>query len=325
MSKERQTTKRADEVERLKILVTGGAGFIGSHVVDAYIREGWEVVVVDDLSSGKKENIHPEATFYLMDIRSPDLQKVFALERPDVVNHHAAQKSVPLSVEDPILDADLNVIGLLNVLNQCVAHEVKKCIFISSGGALAGDAAVIPTDEDTMADMIAPYAISKYVGEKYLHFYAVTHGLSYVSLRYANVYGPRQVPEGECGVVPIFMNNFLAGKPSELFTYADMPRGTTRDYVYVDDVARANVLAATKGENVALNIGTGVEMHIADIYEQMREVLGHDLPLIRKSERVGDVRRSCLDCTRAKDVLGWEAQVTFKEGIKRLYEYMRAH
>lgn len=303
----------------MKILVTGGAGFIGSNVVDAYIREGHEVVVVDDLSSGKKINIHPEATFYLMDIRSDDLQKVFDIERPDVVNHHAAQKSVPKSVDDPVLDADLNIIGLLNVLNQSVRYGVKKVIFISSGGALAGDAEVIPTDEDHMADMISPYAISKYVGEKYLHFYSVTHGLKYVTLRYANVYGPRQVAEGECGVVPIFMDNYLAGQPSELFAYADQPRGTTRDYVYVEDVARANVLALKKGEGLPINIGTGVEMHIEDIYRQMQEVLDHDLPLIRKPERVGDVRRSCLDCTRAREILGWEAQVDFKEGIKRLY------
>lgn len=309
----------------LKILVTGGAGFIGSNVVDAYINEGHDVVIVDNLSSGKTGNMNPKATFYQVDIRSDELDHVFETEKPDVVNHHAAQKSVPDSVKDPIHDADINVMGLLNVLERSIQHGVEKVIFVSSGGALAGDADVIPTDETSLPEMISPYAISKYVSEKYLHFYAVTHDLKYTVLRYANVYGPRQIADGECGVVPIFFDNYFANRPSQLFAYADMPKGTTRDYVYVEDVARANVLALTKGKNVVLNIGSGIERYIADIYHDMQAVIGHDLPLHRQSERVGDVRRSCLDCTRAQDVLGWEAEVDFKAGIRKLYDYLLVH
>ncbi|WP_067621460.1 NAD-dependent epimerase/dehydratase family protein [Alicyclobacillus acidiphilus] len=306
----------------MKILVTGGAGFIGSNVVDAYIEAGHDVVVVD-LPTCRRENVHPKAKLYLADIRSKDLADIFAEERPDVVNHHAAQKSVPKSVQDPELDADVNILGLLNILQNSVRVGVQKVIFISSGGALSGDSSIVPTPEDIDPIMISPYAISKYVSEKYLYFYHVTHGLRYTSLRYANVYGPRQVPEGESGVVPIFMANLLDGRPSTLRSYADMPRGTTRDYVYVGDVARANVLALDKGDNQALNIGSGIELYIEDIYHAMEDVVGVQIPLIRASERVGDVRRSVLDCTRAKRELGWEPRTDLREGLRKTYEYFR--
>ncbi|MGB8956001.1 MAG: NAD-dependent epimerase/dehydratase family protein [Tumebacillaceae bacterium] len=300
----------------MKIIVTGGAGFIGSQVTDAYIAAGHEVIVVDDLSTGKRENLNPQAKFYQLDISAPELEEVFRTERPDVVNHHAAQKSVPKSVEDPVLDASINVIGLLNVLNLCVKYEVKRFIGVSSGGALAGENAPIPTKETDEPSLISPYAISKYVGEKYLNFYSLTHGLTYVGLRYANVYGPRQVAEGECGVIPIFMDNLLADQPSSLFAYADMPRGTTRDYVHVTDIARANVLALTKGDNEVLNIGAGVELYIEDIYYEVEKAFGKQIPLIRKSERVGDIKRSALDASKAKALLGWEPQIGLEEGLK---------
>jgi UDP-glucose 4-epimerase len=306
----------------MKILVTGGAGFIGSQVADAYLDEGHDVVIVDNLSTGNQKNIPPKATFYGIDIRSQKaLQQVFRIERPDVVNHHAAQKAVPKSIEDPYLDADINVMGLINLLNHCVTYHTQKFIFISSGGALVGDAKVIPTDERVEPTLTSPYAITKYVSEKYLHFYAITYELAYVVLRYANVYGPRQVPEGESGVVPIFFNNYFAHQPSVLMAYADQPQGTTRDYVYIDDVVRANVLALTKGNHEVLNIGTGVEHPVEDVYTQIKQVVGHDLPLIRTTERVGDVKRSCLDCSKAKKVLGWEAQIPLAEGITRLRDF----
>lgn len=308
----------------MKIMVTGGAGFIGSAVVDAYIAEGHDVVVVDNLDSGRIENINPKAKFYLMDVRSKDLRKVFELEKIDVINHHAAQKSVPHSVEDPILDAEINVLGILNLLALAVEFEVKRFIFSSTGGALLGDAEVIPTPEDAPVQTISPYAITKLISEKYLEFYRITHGLTYVVLRYANVYGPRQIAEGECGVTPIFLDNLLNDRPSKLYAYADMPDGCTRDYVYVGDVARANVLALEKGDNLIFNIGTGKEVSTGQVYRYLQEATGkYDVPLIPAGERVGDLRRSALDITRAREVLGWEPQVDFPTGIKETVAYFR--
>lgn len=304
----------------MKILVTGGAGFIGSHVVDAYIADGHEVIVVD-LPTCKRENLNPKAKLYLTDIRSDALERIFEIERPDIVNHHAAQKSVPKSVKHPKLDADVNILGLLNLLENSVRYGVRKVIFISSGGALAGDGRLIPTPEDMEPIMMSPYAISKYVGEKYLQFYSLTYGMCYTSLRYANVYGPRQVPDGECGVIPIFMNNLSQSKTSTIYTNEDMPKGTTRDFVYVEDVARANVLAIEKGNYRILNIGSGVELHIEDLYVQIEEILDIHIPLNRTSVRVGDPRRSVLDCRRAQEVLGWTPLVGLREGLQRTYRY----
>lgn len=299
----------------MKILVTGGAGFIGSNIVDAYINSGHEVVIVDDLSSGKKQNINSKARFYQEDIRSKSLVEIIIKESPDIINHHAAQKSVPKSVNDPLLDADINIIGLINLLNASVKANVKKIIFSSSGGALAGNAQVIPTPEVTDPLLISPYAITKFMSEKYLQFYSLTYGLKYTVLRYANIYGPRQLPEGECGVIPIFMDNILNGRPSYLFTFDDMPQGTTRDYVFVDDVAKANVLALTKGDNDIFNIGTGKELLIGDIYNVLIKTSGCDLPLIRQKERIGDVKRSALDASKAHKLLDWKPKVGIVEGI----------
>lgn len=302
-------------------MVTGGAGFIGSNVVDKYIQAGHDVVVVDDLSSGKLPYVHPEAKLYVMNIQSAELEKVFEIEKPDVVNHHAAQKSVPYSVENPKYDAEINVMGLLNVLTQCIHYNVRKIIFISSGGALAGDAPVIPTDETFPPTMISPYAIHKYIAEKYLHFYHMIHGLNYTVLRYANVYGPRQIPDGECGVIPIFMNNLLANRPSTLFAYANQPRGTTRDYVYVEDVCEANLLCLTRGDNEILNIGSGVEIHTEDVYLTLADMINRNIPLQRAGERVGDVRRSVLDCSKALKSIGWKAITPLETGIQKTLNF----
>lgn len=305
----------------MKILVTGGAGFIGSHVVDKYIELGHKVIVIDNLSSGSEHNIHPSAKFYNMDICSEQLIDVFKNERPEVVNHHAAQKSVPKSVENPKFDAHINIIGLLNVLQASLDSGVKKFIYVSSGGALAGDADIIPTNESVPPKLLSPYAVSKYAGELYLRVFSKLYNIKTLTLRYANVYGPRQVPEGECGVIPIFLENFLSNRPSTLMAYPDQPKGTTRDYVYVDDIVKANVLALTRGENEVLNLGSGNEIHIEEVYETMKRVYKHNLPLLRRSERKGDVRRSCLDISKAKEVLGWEPTISLEEGLQKLLKY----
>lgn len=307
----------------MKILVTGGAGFIGSNTVDRFIAEGHEVVVMDNLSTGRSENLNPKAKFYLMDVRSAEVEKVFAAERPDAVSHFAAQKSVPKSVDNPIMDAEINIIGLLNLLNQCIKYQVKKFIFISTGGALYGDATRVPTPETYEPQMISPYAVSKFTCEKYLYYYNALYGLRYTVLRLANIYGPRQIAEGDCGVVPIFANNLVAGKPSTLFAYADMPKGTTRDYVYVEDVCAANVLALTRGDSDIFNIGTGQEVSTEDLYNLMQEVFGISIPLIRERERVGDVRRSTLDFSKAESLLGWSPKVDLRSGMEKTAAYYR--
>lgn len=304
----------------MKILVTGGAGFIGSHVVDAYIQEGYEVVVVDNLSGGTLLNIHPKAKFYQVDIRSNELNEVFEKERPDLVNHHAAQKSVPKSWEDPILDADINILGLINILQLCVKYNIRKIIFASSGGALSGSAAIYPTREQALPSFQSPYAVSKYISEKYIHLYAEIHRTAYVILRYANVYGVRQIAEGECGVIPVFLSNLFAGQPSTLYTYVDMPRGTLRDYVYVKDVAKANVLAVSRGQQTILHIGSGQGIYTADLYEMLQAVTGISLPLKMDKERQGDIKYSLLDCSKAEEELGWKPQTSLLQGLTETVE-----
>lgn len=305
----------------MKILVTGGAGFIGSNIVDSYIESGHDVVVIDDLSSGKIENVNPKAKFYQVDIRSLDIPSIIIDEKPDVINHHAAQKSVPQSVEDPILDADINLIGLLNILNSAIKANVKKVIFASSGGALSGNSQVIPAKEVCEPSLISPYAITKYTSEKYLEYYNQTYGINYTVLRYANIYGPRQIAEGECGVLPIFMENIINNQPSTLYTYEDMPKGTTRDYVHVSDICRANILALSHGDNSVFNIGSGNEYYIADIYNILLSISNSKQPLITEKERLGDIRRSALDYSKALQTLNWQPQINLQDGIKETFSY----
>lgn len=313
----------------MKILVTGGAGFIGSNVVDAYIGAGHDVVVVDNLFSGKRANLNPKARFYLLDIRSPEVKKVFEHERPDIVNHHAAQMSVPASVEDPMYDADVNVRGFLNILEAARVNGTKKVIFISSGGAIYGEAKEYPTSERYIPIPMSPYAITKYVSEQYLAFYRHQHGLDYTVLRYANIYGPRQIPHGEAGVVAIFMDRLINGSPCTVNSFDDEPRGMTRDYCFVGDVARANLLALTRGSAEAYNIGTGVATHTADlfngIYEAVRKKVPGLAPGLKKPgrgvARAGDLKRSCLDAGKAKTEFGWSPEVSLNEGIEKTLKW----
>lgn len=309
----------------MKILVTGGAGFIGSNVVDAYIAAGHEVVVVDNLFSGKRKNLNPGARFYLMDIRSAEISKLFEYERPDVINHHAAQMSVPASVEDPGFDADVNVRGFINVLEAARTNGTKKVIFISSGGAIYGEAEEFPTTENYPPQPLSPYAITKSVSEDYLVFYRHQYGLDYTVLRYANIYGPRQIPHGEAGVVAVFMDRLLDGKPSTVYHYPEEPRGMTRDYCFVGDVTRANLLALDNGNGEAFNIGTGITTHTLDLYNTVysavrKKVAGLADELAepgRGQARPGDLKQSCLNVDKAKKTIGWASEVGLEEGIEK--------
>ncbi len=307
----------------MKILVTGGAGFIGSNVVDGYIEAGHEVVVVDNLSSGKRENVNPKAKFYEMDIREEAIRDLFEKERPVVLNHHAAQISVPDSVADPLYDADINIKGFLNLLEAAVNSGTRKVIFISSGGAIYGEAEEYPTTEDYMPRPLSPYAVTKYCSEKYLDFYKHQYGLEYTTLRYSNIYGPRQIRHGEAGVVAIFMDNLIKGAPSVLYHFPEDPEGMTRDYCFVGDVVKANLVALSKGDGEFFNIGTGQGTKTLELYrtilgafDKMGIDVAQDLwePIL-KPARPGDLTRSCLSIEKAKHLLGWEPRTSLVEGI----------
>jgi len=305
----------------MKILVTGGAGFIASHIVDKYIELGHEVVVVDNLSSGFKHNVNPKAKFYEIDIRSKELEQIFEDEKPEIVNHHAAQISVPVSVKDPKLDAEVNAIGFLNILQNCVKHKVKKVIFISSGGAVYGEAEEYPTTENYDPKPLSPYAIHKYVSEKYLYFYNHQYGLKYTVLRYANVFGPRQIPHGEAGVVSIFITNFRDNNKTFLYAFDEEPDGMIRDYVFVRDIVNANVLALDRGELDAFNIGTGLETTTGQLYREIALQMNKQIEPVREGARPGDIRRSCLNINKAKNKFGWEPKCSLSDGVKETIDF----
>ncbi|MBA3926033.1 SDR family NAD(P)-dependent oxidoreductase [Listeria rustica] len=305
-----------------RVLVTGGAGFIGSHICEMYVEEGYEVLCVDNLSSGKVDNIchllaSESFTFVEADIKDKTkMMAIFDSFRPQIINHHAAQKSVVSSIEDPVYDLDINLGGLLVLLQCTQKFPIEKFIYVSSGGALSK--VIEGTEKSKESDtpqLLSPYAITKYAGEKYLDIYASTYHFEYTVLRYANIYGPRQIPDGECGVVPIFVNNILANKPSVLMTYPDMPNGCTRDYVYVGDVVEANRLVSEKAVNTVLNIGTGDEIAILDIYNTILDVFEEDVAITMEGPRAGDVKRSVLASDRAKELTGWTNKVSLKEGL----------
>ncbi|MCG6551174.1 MAG: GDP-mannose 4,6-dehydratase [Candidatus Magnetominusculus sp. LBB02] len=316
----------------MRILVTGGAGFIGSNVVDGFIAAGHDVIIVDNMFTGKWENINKKAKFYLMDVRSDELKKVFEMERPDVIDHHAAQMSVPASVADPHFDAQVNVLGAVNILQCAVRYGTKKIIFASTGGAIYGEADVIPTAETYHGNPLSPYAITKQTTEMYLHFYAAHYGLNYTVLRYANVYGPRQVPHAEAGVVAIFMEKIISGGLPTIYHYENDPDGMTRDYCCVKDVVRANLLALAAGDSQIINISTGVETSTGQLYRTTLEVLREkgnakdamfDAPH-KGPARAGDIRRSCLDNSKASRTLNWHPEFDLKKGIAVTVEHFMA-
>jgi UDP-glucose 4-epimerase len=303
----------------MKILMTGGAGFIGSNVVDAYLEAGHEVAVVDDLSSGKKENVNPRAKFYQLNIADPKLAGIFEEFKPQLVNHHAAQISVPLSVDDPLMDARTNVIGLLNLLTNCRTHKVTKVVYVSSGGVVYGEPERLPANETYPMQPASPYGIAKYAGELYLKFFAAQCGLKYVALRYSNVFGPRQVPHGEAGVVSIFILALLNRNAPTIFGDGKV----IRDYVFVGDIVDANLRAVERGENVAVNIGTGKPTDVNELYMLIAEALGSDVEAQYGPPRRGDLRANYLDASLAGKVLGWRPKTTLQEGIVQTAKYFK--
>lgn len=314
----------------MRVMVTGGAGFIGSHIADALLAAGHEVGVIDDLSTGSRDNLPAAVPLHVLDIRDRGaLATAFAEFRPDVVCHQAAQMSVSRSVREPLFDAEVNCIGLINVLDAAVARGCGRFVFASSGGVLYGEQTT-PAPEDTPADPVSPYGITKWVGERYLKFYAAEHGLGAMALRYANVYGPRQNPHGEAGVVAIFLKRYLAGQTATI----NGDGRYVRDYVYGGDVARANLLALTASEDrvprgrlTSLNIGTGIGTDVVDLEARIRRGLvdvmtrsgrptSYPAPL-HGPARPGDLRSNIVDARRAEAVLGWRPEVGLEEGIRR--------
>jgi UDP-glucose 4-epimerase len=308
----------------MRVLVTGGAGFIGSHIVDACIDAGHQVVVVDDVSSGSRRNLNVRARWYRVDLRTDDIGAVVQAERPDVVSHQAAQVSVRRSVDDPVLDASINVLGTLKLLEAARRHGVARVVFASTGGAIYGEVEAARADEQHPCRPRSPYAIAKLAVEHYLDAYRTTHGLRSVVLRYANVYGPRQDPHGEAGVVAIFLRKILAGTAPTIFGDGEQ----SRDFVYVDDVVRANLAALTIDLDPAtptvFNIASGREASVNALWRSLAAITGTRLAPGHAAPRPGDLRRSVLDPTRAKRELGWTPEIDLAEGLRRTAEWFTA-
>ena len=303
----------------MRILVTGGAGFIGSHICDRLLSLGQTVTVVDNLSTGKQENVPQEAAFHKIDIRDPHLDKIFAEEKPEVVIHQAAHANVTESVRDPLHNADVNILGTLNLLECCVRHDVERVVFASTGGALYGEACYIPADEAHPIDPLSPYGVSKYAVEHYLYVYRQVHGLDYVVLRYPNVYGPRQDPHGEAGVVAIFSLKLLRGEQPTI--YGDGTK--TRDYCYVSDIVDGNILALNGPSGGIYNLGRGIEVSDLEIFETVREAVGVNLQPIYAPVRPGEVNHIALDARKAERELGWRWKVDLVDGVNQAVQYYR--
>ena len=303
----------------MKILVTGGAGFIASHIVDAYINAGHNVAVVDNLSMGFERNINTKAKFFKMDIRSEELQSMFAEFRPDVVNHHAAQMDVRKSVANPMYDAEINILGGINLMECCKEYGVKKFIFASTGGAIYGEQDYFPADELHPQRPLSPYGIAKLTAEKYLFYYKEVFGLNYTALRYANVYGPRQSTMGEAGVVAIFASKML--NCEQPIINGDGLQ--TRDYVFVEDVVQANVLALNDARTTEYNIGTRIETNVNELFHAIKKMCNSNVAEKNGEAKAGEQKRSVLSAKRISEQLGWKQTVDFQEGLKRTVEYFK--
>lgn len=303
----------------MKVLVTGGAGFIGSHIVDQALEAGYEVCIVDDLSTGKRGQVNPQASFYEMDIESPDIERVFQAESPDFVIHQAAQSSVPVSVQNPVRDAKINIVGTINLLEAARKHCVRKVVYASSA-AVYGEPQYMGIDEIHPKQPLSPYGISKYVPEFYLNAYHHLYGLNYTAFRYANVFGERQDPKGEGGVVSIFVDRALVGE--ELTVFGDGQQ--TRDFVYVKDVARANIMALTSGDNEIFNISTNEKTSINQLIALMNDALGTELKVRYDAPREGDILHSYLDNTNAIEKFGWTPQYSLRQGLEKTLHFYRA-
>ena len=303
----------------MRILVTGGAGFIASHVADLYLGAGHEVAILDNLSRGKKANVPARARQFILDLRDPGVAEVFESFRPEVVNHHAAQVSVRESVADPIYDAEVNVLGSVRLLELAVRHRVKKFIFASTGGAIYGEQDYFPADEKHPNRPLSPYAIAKLAVEKYLFFYKQTHGLSYVALRYANVYGPRQDPFGEAGVVAIFCEKLWRGETPVINGAGEQ----TRDFVYVADLARASLAALDETVQGEINVATGIETSVNQVFHILREATGAKVAEKHGPAKPGEQLRSVLDARLAAKVLGWKPEISIAQGLRLTADYFR--
>lgn len=303
----------------MKVLVTGGAGFIGSHVADRLILEGHEVIVVDNLSTGKRKNLNRAARFYKTDIQSWRLERIFRNERPNIVMHLAAQIDVRRSVEDPMFDAQVNILGMLNVVQQAVKHGVRKVVFSSSGGAIYGEQEIYPAPEIHAAQPLSPYGLSKLCGEQYLSYFQRVSGLQMVNLRYANVYGPRQDPHGEAGVVAIFIQKLLNNEQAIINGNGRQ----TRDFVYVEDVIEANLAVMGQETQGTFNVGTGQETSINDLFRILLEHTGSTCKEVHGPAKKGEQARSVIDASKLRRELSWEPKTDLRDGLKKTVEYFR--
>ena len=306
----------------MSILVTGGAGFIGSTTVDALVNvDAGPIAVLDHLSSGKREQVNPKARFYQVNLcDAAAVKEVMARERPEIIYHFAAQMDVRRSVADPAFDAEVNLVGFLNLMEAGRQHGLRRCVLASTGGAIYGEQQAFPCDEDHPCRPLSPYGIAKLATEKYLFFYRAQYGIEYLALRYANVYGPRQDPHGEAGVVAIFCGRMLDGQRCTIFGDGKQ----TRDYTYVGDVVRANLYALTsKASGLALNIGTGRETSVNELYTALAQVAGEARPAQHAEARPGEQLRSVISPQRAAADLGWKPEVGLAEGLERTFSYFR--